>query len=254
MYKFRSMLLVLAAILLFTACYSNNDKQVAPTEPTPTVPLQTNAPLVSQEPMPSELRIGYYLLESITQEGRTITGQEIDDLKTYLRINGDGTGVMVSSGVTTNLEWNATQLIVDGVVLQVALEDGTLVISPDNNMQMTFVFNGDVLPEAYASAQLEVGYYIVSSVGVNGDVTFYSGTDPNDGYLRLENNGTGVMFFEEEEKPLTWDESFFYIEDESVPYVYSSAEEIGDTEGLLMIYFMNDATSVALRPSEEPNS
>lgn len=91
---------------------------------------------------------------------------------------------------------------------------------------------------------------MVSSVGVAGDVTFLASVDPGNGWLRLEPDGTGILYYDGEERTFTCDGSYFYFRDEAVPYVCCTADETGDTD-LLMLCFTESYTAVALRKMEE---
>lgn len=100
---------------------------------------------------------------------------------------------------------------------------------------------------------LEPGYYIVSSVGESGDVTFYSLIEPENGYVIIEEDGTGVMYFEGEEKSLTWDGDYFYFDDVSAPYIFTSAESSEDGQAMLTVYLLESETSIIFRPFDENN-
>ena len=101
---------------------------------------------------------------------------------------------------------------------------------------------------------LAAGYYIVSSVGSGGGVSFFGTMDPNNGYLLLKEDGTGSMLFDGTEAELTWDEeSALWNEREITGMIlcyYDS--ELGQEECMLALYFMDDYTSVIFRPAEPP--
>lgn len=98
------------------------------------------------------------------------------------------------------------------------------------------------------------GYYIASSVGENGDITFFSSLDPANGYIRLNADHTGVIFWEDAEQDLTWEEDALRRGDEIIPCYYTSYydPELDAEEAMLMIYFMDAQVSVVFRPAEDP--
>lgn len=98
------------------------------------------------------------------------------------------------------------------------------------------------------------GYYLVSSVGQDGDVTFYNTADPANGFLELEEDGTGQMGFGGEEGPLTWDDETIHWQGKTLPYMSISYydPELGREEVMLMVYFLDTQTSVILRPAQAP--
>lgn len=98
------------------------------------------------------------------------------------------------------------------------------------------------------------GYYLVSSVGYDGDVTFYSTADPANGFLKLEEDGTGQMSFGGTEGALTWDDETVYWQGQTLPCMSVSYYdgELGREEVMLMMYFLDTQTSLILRPAEAP--
>lgn len=97
------------------------------------------------------------------------------------------------------------------------------------------------------------GYYLVSSVGDHGDVTFFSQLDPKNGYLKLEADGSGKMMYNGVEQVLTWDESHIYWGEQTLPCVYSSYfdSELEQDDGFLTVYFLEEGISVAFRAAAE---
>lgn len=110
------------------------------------------------------------------------------------------------------------------------------------------------LPEPVYSA-VQPGYYLISSVGQNGDITFYSELTAENGYLKIRDDGTGFLSFEGTEGELTWDGEYLYWQNQTLPYIYMSYydSELGRDDALLAVYFTEPAVvSLALRPAEEP--
>lgn len=111
--------------------------------------------------------------------------------------------------------------------------------------------------EAAGSPEMELsaaqpGYYLISSVGENGDVTFFGAPDPANGYLKLEEDHTGVLRYGDVEQTLTWDGEMIYWGEETLPYVYMCYydEELGRDDSMLVVYFVDDMISLVFRPGE----
>lgn len=100
------------------------------------------------------------------------------------------------------------------------------------------------------------GYYLVSSVGKDEGVTFYNSLDPENGYIKLEADGTGRMCFEGTEGPLTWDAEAIYWQEQTLPCVYITYydSELGRDDSILAVYFLDPVVSLALRLAEEPGA
>lgn len=92
--------------------------------------------------------------------------------------------------------------------------------------------------------------FAASSIGIKGDVTFYSTFEPENGYLWVENEDTGVFSFDGKEYMVTWDDKCVYIGDGAIPYLYKTYydSELGREDALLTLYFTEAQTSLALRP------
>lgn len=101
---------------------------------------------------------------------------------------------------------------------------------------------------------VQPGYYLVSSVGRDGDITFYDTADQVNGYLKLEKDHTGTMNFDGVTKTLTWDDEALYRGEEILPCISMSYydSELGRDDFLLVVYFLNSETSVIFRLAEEP--
>lgn len=198
----------------------------------------------------AELQPGYYLLMSCSQNGEiTLDEDAASASQTYIQINADNTGVMYIMGTSSNIEWNDKQITVNQSAADYTLEGDILTIYSDDDSQMIFSYNGDTLPAIYIDTPVEPGYYIVSSVGEAGDVSYYSLNDPENGYVMLEEDFTGVMYFEGEEKSLTWDDYYFYFDDVTAPYVYYNEETSSDGQPMLLVIFEETETTVVLRPA-----
>ena len=236
-------ILALAAILIFClcACVRSNAPEVT-TVPT-TVPATVPTTVPVTEPA-AVLLPGYYLLDSDADD------LGLSTLRMYILINADHTGVIGAMGMSRELTWNDTQLIMDGEPAEYKIEGDLLIILPNTVDQLSLRYNGDVLPEEYLAPALTSGYFVLSSVGNGGDITFHN-LNPENGYLKLNEDGTGVLFYDGTESELTWDASNLYLQDTTYSYIYYSSEMTGD-EPMLMMLIYETQTTVAFRPMEEP--
>lgn len=109
-------------------------------------------------------------------------------------------------------------------------------------------------PEMPEISGLEPGYYLVSSVGKDGDVSFYGNMNPENGWLLLNEDGTGTFFFECVEGELTWQEDALNWQGQTLMGLtaryYDS--ELGREDSMVMLYFTDPVVSVALRPAPMP--
>ena len=236
-------ILALAAILIFClcACVRSNAPEVT-TVPT-TVPATVPTTVPVTEPA-AVLLPGYYLLDSDADD------LGLSTLRMYILINADHTGVIGAMGMKQELTWNDTQLIMDGEPAEYKIEGDLLIILPNTVDQLSLRYHGDVLPEEYLAPALTSGYFVLSSVGNGGDITFHN-LNPENGYLKLNEDGTGVLFYDGTESELTWDASNLYLQDTTYSYIYYSSEMTGD-EPMLMMLIYETQTTVAFRPMEEP--
>lgn len=262
-------MLLLTMALTLAACGSTSaEGTVPPTADPSAVPTEDTAPPTEPVSAPTEtepqelLQPGYYLLHSMAMNGETVEGESVESLRYYIEIREDHTGIFGMMGKTFDLEWDNTYITVDGGTLSYCLNGNNMVINTVGMLQglaedaeMTFCYNGDVLPEEYAYT-LKSGYFLISSVGDNGDITFYGSLDPANGYLKLKEDGTGFMSYGGVEQELTWDADNLYWNGQILPYTHMTYfdAELGRDDSMLMVYFINDATSVAMRPADEPES
>lgn len=116
---------------------------------------------------------------------------------------------------------------------------------------------GETAPASLEDMQMSApqpGYYLISSVGEDGDISFYGSLDPANGYLKLEEDFTGVMYFGGVEQALTWDQESITWGETVLPCAYVSyyEPELEGTDSMLVVYFLEDKISVIFRPAEEP--
>jgi hypothetical protein len=123
-------------------------------------------------------------------------------------------------------------------------QETTQSISPTNGPEMEEPGISDLAP----------GYYLISSVGKNGDVQFYCSLDAENGWLLLREDGTGILSFEGTEGQLTWNERQLHWQDQTlmgmVMTYYDS--ELEKEESMLALYFMDPVVSVVFRPAPMP--
>ena len=98
------------------------------------------------------------------------------------------------------------------------------------------------------------GYYLISSVGRDGNVDFYGSLDAENGWLLLNEDGTGTMYFEGTEGELTWSEQELTWQGQTlmgaVMTYYDS--ELDREDAMLVLYFMDPVVSVIFRPAPAP--
>ena len=210
------------------------------TEPT-TVPVET-------EPEES-LQIGYYILTKMETDGITLTGPSVESLKIYLQFQEDGEGTMFIMSMGVEFTWDEEAISIAGVPEAYRLENGVLFLSDGASSIMEFTFCGATLPEGYEST-IPAGYYAVSSIGKDGNIQFFYNVAPENGWLEIQEDGTGVLCLDGVEQVVFIDGTMLTGENISIPFMYTDQEE---GEELLVLYPYSDyADSVALRPVEKP--
>lgn len=211
-------------------------------------------PSTEPETQPVQLtQPGYYVADSYMEEGTFLDEAYLLELRMYLFLQEDGTGQMSVLGQGMDITWNETSLIMDGSEADYTLGDGTLIIQEGLNC-VVFRYVGQELPEEYLPV-LPVGFFAVASVGRDGNVAFYPTVDPANGYIRIREDHTGELFFDDQLREFTMDEVAVYLDGESAMYQYIPTSVSGDTEDLLMVIFYGDTvTSIAFRPASDPEN
>ena len=99
----------------------------------------------------------------------------------------------------------------------------------------------------------EPGFYVVSSIGDEENISFLTTIDPANGYVRLEADHTGMMLWGETEQELTWDDEAIYWGDATIPcfYVSDYDEELEMEAAMLLLIFQDTETTAIFRPVEE---
>lgn len=223
------------------------------TEPT-AEPTTVPATVPETEPAPV-LQVGYYLLDSITMDGVTLYGENLISMKCYMQIREDQTGSMSIMGSSMEFTWDDKELTMEGHPQAYSFEEELLVIE-EEGQKMVFRFGGALLPQEY-EPEYPIGFFAVSSVGRDGNVAFYPDIDPENGYIRIREDLTGVMVFDGVSREFTMDGSFLYTETEQIPYHYSNEvyeEDFGE-EPMLSVFLDGDVfVSIVFRPAEDPEN
>lgn len=130
-----------------------------------------------------------------------------------------------------------------GIDVEQEKEDGSLDAGQTDESELNAE---DAMAQMFEA--LHPGYYIVSSIGRNGDVEFFNSLDSANGYLRLEEDNTGTLMLENEEKELTWEEYTITCDEQNISgYTMSSPE----SDEMLMLYFADTRVSVIFYQAEE---
>lgn len=252
--------MILAAVLLCGCGQTQQPQTTAPPVVTPTTPPTTEPttePTTAPTTAPAEtepeesLQIGYYVLEKLTMDGMTLTGAAVESIKSYIQIRDGGEGSFCMAGVMEEITWNADTFSLGGIPEEYGLIDGVLILSDGSGTGMYFAYCGDTLPEGFETA-IPAGYYAVSSIGKSGDVRFFYDVNPDNGWLEMYEDGTGVLCLEGEEIAFTVSGTMLTGENLSMPFSYMAP---GEGEALLMLYPYNEyADSIALRPVLKPEA
>lgn len=119
----------------------------------------------------------------------------------YIQLAEDGSGLISMMGMPRVLTWAPE-----------GTEYGDMRLSPtaeglvlEDYISLDFTYTGDSLPEDFLPEPPAPGLYLISSVGFNGDMSFYGAPSRDNGYLELAEDGTGVLVFEDLEYTFTLD-------------------------------------------------
>lgn len=246
--KIKMLLCIAVCLMLLTACSSGKEGQMSLSQPDTT----TSAPEITL-PAPQPLQLGYYVAQRYEMGELSLEGEELDGSRMYLFLEEGGTGRMGAYGATAPLTWDDKQVTMEGAKLDYSVENGELSLIYDaDSIAIVFRYVGDQLPEGFPSP-IPVGFFAVSSVGRNGDISIYGTLDPKNGYIRIREDRTGEMFFDGQLRPFTLEEGVLNFETQQAAYRYFSADASGDGEAMLMVGFEGDAVlTIAFRPAEDP--
>lgn len=251
----KKLLSVLLLLVLLTGCTGPQSPEttVPPTEATTaptTVPPTTLPPTTApEETEPVKLQKGFYTLAGAWQGDHTYDTDDLPDFQSYLFLEEDGTGVLAVLGSRWSIDWTENRIVLYGTPLPLAADGDTFIVTIDT-LDLAFRFESEDLPEAYQS-QIPAGTFLVSSVGVNGDVSFYGSLDPANGSLTLKEDGTGTLVFDDLNGDVTIDGENIYFGDMVIPYMYYTEAMSPDGEAMLMILLTDRTTSVIFRVAPE---
>ncbi len=105
-------------------------------------------------------------------------------------------------------------------------------------------------------SDLQPGFYLVSSVGRDGDVEFYGTLDKENGWLELNADGTGTMYFDGTEGALTWSCQELIWQGQTLMGFQMSYydHDLGYGDTMVALYFTDPVVSVCFRPAPEEAS
>lgn len=249
--KIKTLLCILVCFMLLTACSSGKTGDMQLSQPDATTPEITTPEITT--PASQRLQPGCYVAEKYIMGELSIEGEDLDGMRMYLLLEEGGAGRIGLFGATSPLTWEDKRMNADGMDFDCSLSDGTLTAACDSTgICLVFRYAGDQLPEEFTSP-IPVGYFAVSSVGRNGDISFYGTIDPENGYIRIREDNTGEMFFDGQLRSFTLEEGILHFDTEQAAYRYSSADASGDGEAMLMVGFEGDTVlTIAFRPAEDP--
>ena len=246
MKKTISLLLALLAVLSLAACQNADPEGTSIT----TTEATTEAATV---PAP-QLQAGYYLLTSYETDGLTIEGEMADEMKMYIRIEEDGTGLFSITGMSVELTWDDSFLSVEDAPCAYTLEDDLLILTVDDSTKFALQYHGDELPEYYVSPTVQPGYYVASSGETTATSLFtvpstrktagcgWGKISPARCITTASNMKCSAMH------PISTPG------ENVIPYDYTEYYdgELGRNDQLLTLYFLDQNISVAFRPVEDP--
>lgn len=247
MNKLLCLLLILVMLLSLSACGGENP--VVEDDPDDENQGETEEETTEQPDM--ALLSGYYLLYGVEMDGEVVTQDAVSQMQSYVLIRDDQTGVIMMYE-EQEFHWDDSAITINGEPYIYELTDDLLTLSFGGDLEgfsIIYQYHGDELPEDYGKT-LTSGYFALSSVGVNGNVSFYNTANPENGYVRLKEDGTGTLYYEDTERTFTWDASCLYFEDDTAYYMYYNEAMTGDEE-MLLIYFESSDTSLIFRPVAE---
>lgn len=211
---------ILLLLLLLTGCTGQ------PPVETTAAPTET---ILTEPTLTYPLRNGFYPRE---QAGSS------SDLYSYLILNADGTGELSISASSWDIAWTENQILFYGEPLPVTTGEDTVTVTLAGK-EHVFRYQEETMPEGYFF-RVPPGLFVVSSVGVDGDVSFYGTLDKENGYLQVNEDGTGYLDCEYIQGEITIDEYGINWGDLSIPYIYYDAEESPDGEAMLMMVLTGD--------------
>ena len=196
---------------------------------------------------------GKYLGTTAKALGMTMDMSEIYPGETWLELKSGGKGTIMLDGddfpITWALEGDAFTLTIDGVDSVGTLADGVITIDlMDMGVEMNFLKEGMEMPVVEATFN-DAGYWEVVRIESEDPESVISEEDmvlvKEAGvlmYLELKEDGTGVMYLDEE-MPVTWqDGTIVFTEDAlSVSYTVENGELVLDMVDMTFVLRRGEA-------------
>ena len=193
-------------------------------------------PAGTTEPAGPVLKAGFYLPAA----------EELSGTLLYIQLRENGTGCMSVLGMTGELTWTPA-----------GAEFGEMTITPTSGGLLAdyeaFEFIGESLPEGYLPDPPAPGVWVASSVGQDGNVSFYGAPSKENGWFELKEDGTGVLTYEGTEYPFTLEGTIARFDGWSV-MLMDAGEGLPEGETMAVIYITEGpigADSIAFRKLEE---
>lgn len=109
------------------------------------------------------------------------------------------------------------------------------------------VFGQKPLMPSQKQNGIPAGDYAISSIGKDGNVTFMTTVDPDNGYLKMKSDGTGVFHFADSEYSFEFRGEELYVNGQLMVWNYLGSE---NERMLMLFWYTEDADSIILRPVE----
>ena len=193
-------------------------------------------PAGTTEPAGPVLKAGFYLPAA----------EELSGTLLYIQLRENGTGCMSVLGMTKELTWTP-----EGAMF------GDMTITPTAGGLLAddeaFEFIGESLPDGYLPDPPAPGVWVASSVGKDGNVSFYGVPSKENGWFELKEDGTGVLVYEDAEYPFTMEGTIARFDGWSV-MLMDAGEGLPEGETMAVIYITEgpiQADSIAFRKLEE---
>jgi len=180
--------------------------------------------------------VGKYLGTTAKAMGMTMEMSEVYPGETWMELKSGGKGTIMLDGDDFPMKWalegEAITITIDGVESIGTLADGVITVDLMNmGVEMTFLKEGAEMPVAAATYD-DAGYWEVVRVESEDPESAISEEDMEIVkaagvlmYMELNEDGTGIMFIEEE-MPLTWQDGTVTFTDDgmSVDYTVENGE------------------------------
>lgn len=213
-----------------------------------TLPPETTVP--PTEPAP-RLQVGCYTLTDMTVGGIGTNEETIASLRSYLQILEDHTGVWFVSGAKADIRWDDTTLSTSSAQAEYWFEGDTLVLRTKNDFCYYYDYAGEEIPEEYVVSKA-FGTYYAGSVGYpDGSVLSFETLDPANGYLTLNEDGTGYLCYDGKEGSITWDDSLIYLNGTVFKYIYYTEQFNADGRPSILVGFPDSSTTVLFHLAAE---